>query len=103
MNEINNPQIIKFVNEVVRVRAEELRALKAKIATDLQTWYAISSLVPNDVTLLNDGRDSEGVSRLTGADITSLMATLSTFDTKFGQTGVAAVIDKPCVRVFRAE
>lgn len=98
---ITNPQVIQFTNEQVRVLAEEVRDLKIRVDAALVTWYGqISANCPNDVAEnLDDGRDAEGVSRLTGADINSLMGVLVALQADLDAVGVEGVVSKPCVRV----
>ena len=77
---IEDPRAIKFSNEQVRPLAESFRALKARVDAALVTWYGgVNALFPNDSTALSDGREAEGVSRLTGADVNSLAGVLATF------------------------
>ena len=99
---ITNTQAIKYTNEVIRPLSERVRALKQDIDSAATRWFAeISALVPNDATLLDDGRDAEGVSRLTGADITSMVTVLLGIQTNLNATGVADVVSKPTVRSLR--
>lgn len=97
---ITDPQAIKFVNEVVRPLSEQLRALKANIDSATFAWNGgISALVPNDVNeLLNDGRQTEGVSRLTGADIRAVITILGAVRAAVTD----ATVSKPCVRPLNA-
>lgn len=95
---MNNPQVLAFVRNIQRPRSELLRAVKALIDSDLQTWMAISALVPNTSQLVDDGQQDEGASRLTCADIHNTAALLTNLKNRFDQAGVAAVIEKPCVR-----
>lgn len=99
MSDIVNPQVINYTNAVIRPLAEQMRSLKARTDAALVTWYAeISDNCPNDSSALADGREAEGVSRLTGADITNLVTQLAAYQTALNVAGVAAVISKPCVR-----
>jgi hypothetical protein len=102
---ITNTEAIRFTNEVVRVKAEQLRALKAEVDAVMAAWFGgINTLIPNDAgEALSDGRENEGVSRLNGADINSLVAQLAGIQTALDVEGVAGVISKPCVRALRAE
>jgi hypothetical protein len=96
---MNEPEVIRFVNERLRPRAEQLRALIARIDDDLATWTGqIAARVPNDGTVLEDGRAEEGVSRLTGADLHAEIGILTQLKTRFDANGVRAVIGKACVR-----
>ena len=67
---------IKFVNERIRPAAEQLRNLKIQFEELRAVWdQGASSLVPNSpAEVIEDGREAEGVSRLTGQDI-NLMVT----------------------------
>ena len=102
---ITNPQALAYTKEVVRPVAEKLRGIKAEIDSHMVAWYGgINALIPNDADeLLDDGRESEGVSRLTGADINSVIVQLAGIKTALDVEGVAGVISKPCVRALRAE
>lgn len=101
---ITDPQAIRFTNEVIRVKAEQVRALKAEIDSAMAAWFGgINSLIPNSAEeALDDGRESEGVSRLTGADINALVTQLAGIQTALNAAGVADVISKPCVRPLSA-
>lgn len=92
---MNDPHVIDFVNHM-RGWAEELRALKAELTAASNTWYSeISPVLPNDAgEPIEDGREAEGVSRLTGADVHSFMNEAIEFTTNLNDQ----VISKPCVR-----
>jgi len=97
MADISNPQAIRFVNEQVRPLCERLRALKAEFDALAPTWYGgINSLITNSAQdAIADGRENEGVSRLTGADIHSAVGQL------LGVTPNSEIIAKPCVNPLR--
>lgn len=97
---ITHAEVIRFSNEVIRPKAEKLRALKAEIDSDIITWFSsISGNCPNDSgEILDDGREVDGVSVLNGADINSVVNVLLTIQTAFDAPGVVNVIAKPCVR-----
>jgi hypothetical protein len=71
----------------------------------MASWYGgMNALIPNSAQeALDDGRESEGVSRLTGADINSLIVQLAGIQTALNVGGVSDVISKPCVRPLRAD
>lgn len=96
---IQDPEAVRFVNEQVRPLCEKARALVAEIEAMKTCWYGgLSALFPNDGSPLDDGRDAEGVSRLTGVHINLAMNTLIAM----GQASNAEIIAKPCVRTFSA-
>lgn len=101
---ITNQEAIRFCNEVVRPKAEQLRALKAEIDSLMATYNGgLGDIFYNDQAgIVDDGRENEGVSRLNGNDILLLVAQLEAIQTQLGGIGVAAVIAKPCVRPLAA-
>lgn len=100
MADITNPQAITFCNERLRPLAETLRNLHA-VATDTKgVWdggigTTIGSSPTDDIL---DGRQDEGVSRLTAEDCANFMTQVGTLLTQFAGAGVMDVIRKPCVR-----
>jgi hypothetical protein len=101
---ITNAQAIRYTNEVIRPQAEKLRAIKAEIDAALTTYNAGLGDVFYNATseVIDDGRDDEGVSRLTGNDVLLLITQLQTIQTQLNGAGVANVIAKPCVRPLSA-
>lgn len=97
---ITDPQAIRFSDEVIRPMAERFRALKAEVDSALATYNGgVGDIFYNDAAgLVDDGRESEGVSRLTGNDVLLLVTQLQAFQTALNAPGVSAVISKPCVR-----
>lgn len=98
---VTNPQAIAFVNEEMRPLAELARALVARVTNSETSWFAgINTIIPNDVAqAIEDGREAEGVSRLTGADIHSLMGVLITM--RNAQN--SEIIEKPTVRPLQVQ
>lgn len=94
---ITGPEEIKFVNEYIRPMCENIRYMKARGDDFAIKWAQLSSSFPNDTTAVEDGRDAEGISRLTGADIN---AVATVFNTLLGDIDASAeaIIAKPCVR-----
>ena len=100
---ITDPVAIKWANEELRPMAERLRDLNALVDDTLVAWFAgLNTVIPNSATQdLDDGREAEGVSRLTGADIHSFMTQVATIQTQFDGAGVMDVIDLPTVRALQ--
>jgi hypothetical protein len=99
---MNNPTALRFVNENVRQMAERLRAVKALLDSDLQRWAEVSSHFATGADPVEDGREAEGVTRLTCADVTAFMQVCSNLKGRFDLNGVAATVDRPCVRTLTA-
>lgn len=96
---ITNPEAIKFVNEQIRPLCEEARAFNARVTAMQTKWNSgINALFPNDTTALDDGRDAEGVSRLTGANVQQAVGSLLAMLTASN----SQIIEKPCVRPLSA-
>jgi hypothetical protein len=80
--------------------AEKFRALKAEVDAALTTYNASVGTIfyNNTAELVDDGRESQGVSRLTGNDVLLFITQLQAFQTQLNGAGVGNVISKPCVR-----
>lgn len=94
---ITGPEEIKFVNEYIRPMCENVRYMKARGDDFALKWAGLSGGFPNDSSVVEDGRESEGISRLTGADINAVALVFSSLLSDIGITA-QAVIQKPCVR-----
>lgn len=101
MAAITDPQYIRFVNEVIRPMAELLRRLDVVNEDGKDTYFAqIAGLVSGNVAddTVEDGREAEGISRLTKGDIDNFITQMGTISTFFSNAGVRDVIRKPTVR-----
>lgn len=101
MADITDPEVIRFVNDRIRPHAERLRAVKAESASIVSAWFGlgINTRCPNDSSPLADGRTAEGVSRLTGIDITNLVGQAANISSQYN----ADIIEKPCVRGIQVQ
>jgi len=108
---ITDPVAIRYVNEVVRPLCEKIRALAAEIDSSRATYDGGvgNAFWEHGDEAIEDGRDAEGVSRLTGNDVLAFN-TMVNYELKSfleGGTvnqfsGAAATIAKPCVRALEA-
>ncbi len=103
MPDITDPEIIRFTNEQVRPMAEILRALASRTAAVLDTYNVqIAPLITAAGHVaadpLLDGRESEGVSRLTLEAITDIVAILNTVDGFLSTVANVDAITLPTVR-----
>lgn len=101
MAQITDPEAIRFCNEVVRPLAEEARAFSIRLAAMRSEWYGgKNNVFGTSGDTVEDGREAEGVSRLTAGDVTNLIAQLIAVAP--GETGAfnAEIIQKPCVRML---
>lgn len=93
MPQITNPEAIQFVNTALRPLCEEARILAVRIAAAQTQWFlGTNAAFAAGADTVEDGRDAEGISRLTGADVTNAMSQL------LGISLNAEIIQKPCVR-----
>ena len=94
---------IKFVNEQIRPTAEKLRALQAELSAMLTTWHngTGAAMTADLAAPIDDGREAEGISRLTCNDVVNLMAAVTDVQSALNEAGRAAVIAKPCVRPLK--
>lgn len=98
---MNDPEAIRFVNEVVRPLAEKLRAVKAELNSARISWYAgLNTKFATGADPVDDGRDAEGVSRLTCGDVTNFIAQAIKTAAAEGSEWNEQIIAKPCVRAI---
>lgn len=97
---ITNPRAIKFVNERIRTIAEQIRDLKIAMDDHVANWsQGVSALVPNSPgQAVEDGREKEGVSRLTGADVNLMVTRMRSLQTLLNGANVMDVVHKTTVR-----
>jgi len=104
MANIVDPIVIKFCNEQLRPLAETLRDGKVFGAEVRAVWDdQVAALVAAnvDADLIDDGRDAEGISRLTKADLVGFMAVVTAMAGSLDAPGTMAIIRKPAVRTIR--
>ena len=98
MADITDAEAIRFVNEYIRPMCENLRYMCARGKDWKTKWDSgISAKFPNDTSAVDDGRDAEGISRLTGADINAVATVFNTLLADI-DTAAEVAVNKPCVR-----
>lgn len=97
---ITDAEAIRFVNERIRPAAEKIRNLRAEMADHKAVWFqGISTVVPNSAAqVLEDGREAEGVSRLTGADVNNMVTRMDALLTVLDAPNAMDVVHKTAVR-----
>lgn len=70
---ITDPEAIRLTNEIIRPLAERMRNLIAELEAAQEMVDRIMPTIPADSTIVEDGREAEGVSVLTGLDIHGLV------------------------------
>jgi hypothetical protein len=100
---ITNPGAITFCNEDMRPLAEWLRKLKAISGAMNDEWGAVHSANVPDSSgeYLNDGREAEGVTQVTGEDMHDLMNLCTTIETALNNTTNEILLAKFAVRPLR--
>jgi hypothetical protein len=100
---IDNEEVIKYTNEILRPLSEEIRDLKYKIDNAIVEWNnTISANVPNNsAEILLDGRNEDGVTVINGEDINNSVTRFIALQTQMSGVSNMNVIEKPCVRAYR--
>ena len=103
MAAITDAEAIRFVNEQIRPMAERLRDLNALLDYTQGQWFGggLSAHFAAGSDTVEDGREAEGVSRMTAQDVTNLMTQIGTIITQFDGAGVMDVVNLPTVRALR--
>ena len=98
---MDNPIALKYLAERVRPRAEQIRALLHLLQNDRAAWLAkgIGALVPDDDSIIDDGRAAEGVDQLTGEEFRDIvMDRYGELLASLESAGAMEPIEKACVR-----
>lgn len=97
---ITDTTAIKFVNEQIRPKAETMRNLYYLCLDTKTAWEnGMSTIIVDDENEdIEDGREDEGVSRLTGADIHLFIDEIDDFITLIEKQDTLINVSKPCVR-----
>lgn len=98
--QITDERVKDFSNENLRTISESLRVNYENAKNIIGRYYMdISSLVPNTSTdTLVDGRDSDGVVKVSGSDIVNIITSLEAFIAFYEVAGRENVIEKFNVR-----
>lgn len=97
---MNDPVVIRYVNEAVRPMAERLRALTHDLEDMLTVWHGLgigAAMTADLSALIEDGRDGEGASRLTANDVVGVLAVATAVRDALKAVGVEDVVSKPCI------
>ena len=97
---ITNPGVIVFCNEDIRPLAEKLRALKAIAVSINDEWDSVhAGNTPDSPSeYLEDGRESEGVTQVTGEEINDIMGLSATIETALSTPANESLLSKFSVR-----
>ena len=103
---IGNAVVVKYLNENLRPIAEQVRALNIKMKNakdkyDAEIAVLITSNAANEVVM--DGRDAEGVSRVTKNDILLLIAEMNAAVVVFDTASNLSTTEKFAVRPLLVE
>lgn len=78
---MNDPEVVKFLNEHTRPAADKLASAYLEAVAHLAGFDAISGKVPNDSTVIDDGRAGEGVSSVTCAEMRAIVGVIQSVQT----------------------
>lgn len=94
---ITDPAVVSFVNDYQHRIAEKIRDLFA-LLDDSKKKYAFLTVPDDDKEILDDGREAEGVIRVSGADIVQFQAVQEKLVGAVGELTDLPIITKFCVR-----
>lgn len=95
---MNDPEYIRFNNEVVRPMAERMRSLVADLkAIGPDVDRLLPGLTGHEAEAIEDGRQGEGVSLMTVADVLGLAAIREAM-LGLVTPEAEALVSKACVR-----
>ena len=102
---ITDPRVVKFSDEQLRPISEKMRNLYYELKSMQTDWYnGISALCPAEAdNMLEDGREDDGASRLSGNDVVGVMIQANEYIQQMEVAGVLGVIQKPCIQSMRSK
>ena len=96
---MNDPEAIRFCNEVIRPLCEQARAMRVRIDALRVAWFSgIDAKFGKSDELVEDGREMEGISKLTCGDVTNSVAQLIKTADQEASAWDVSILQKPCVR-----
>lgn len=100
---ITNSQVIAFSNERLRTSAELIQKVKVQFEGHKAVWDGgVSSLINNVVDdTIEDGRELEGIFKLTGADAYLMMTRIDSLLAVLQAPFAMDVVNKVAVRVLQ--
>lgn len=78
---MNDAEVIRFVNEHTRQAADKFAVAYIEAISHLASFDAIKDKIPNDNTLIEDGRQAEGISQISCAEVYGLVALINSVQT----------------------
>ena len=103
----DDPRAVSYVNENLRPLCEKLRAIQAELQTSLAKYVveiAPITAAADPADILADGREDEGVSRLSAGDVALVMGlaqALSDLVEDTANQNAVGAMHKACVRPLR--
>lgn len=102
MAQITNPEAIAFCNDFIRPYCEQLRDLQALVDAMKNKWEAnsnqIAGMFGNNADTVEDGREEEGISRLTALQVSQAYGELVKLSTGGSASINTQIVQYPCVR-----
>lgn len=92
--------VVKFINEDLRPLAEMMRAVKARAQSSIVRWdNVLKEKIPdeNDKTVIDDGRESEGVTQVKVDEVHLLLKLLVSATDQIDDP----LIERFCVRALQ--
>ena len=107
MANVDNPEAIRFVNEMIRPLSEELRRAGKQVDETIREWSDgkadLFAAATSADDAIEDGRASEGVSRLSGEDIHGFIAVIKALQAYYQGENITSIVYKPAVRPLRID
>lgn len=93
---ITDPNAIRFINEQIRPLCEQLRAFALRADACEIAWNVLQfdNIVIDDGSPIDDKRENDGVSRLTGSEVVAAFKNFLEVRNAIQRQ----VVEKPCVR-----
>lgn len=100
---LDNPELVGVVNDSMRPLSESIRDVRIAVSEMIVEWTGVSATTsgePNG-SILVDGRESQGVSRLKKSDLFDFMDIVHDLDDLLSPVPAKNTTNKPTVRKIR--
>lgn len=100
MAQITDPEAIRFVNAIIRPLSERVRDAKVVVDDAAEEWtgQSMNAFFTNGPDTVEDGREAQGVSRLTAQDVADFVAIVASVRAVLDAPGAMDTVRKLCVR-----
>ena len=101
MADITNPEAVLFCNQSLRPMANRVRDLFFLLEAEQAAFNLVADKFPNNGSIVQDGREAAGISRLTGTDVNNFQNRVNQLFAVLDAAYAMDVVHKATDRAFQ--